>query len=151
MNPAQIPPIWPFLYSQLAFPHSLPVHIISTSLSLGSSRFTHWMKKFFFLFFFLLFLSSFAFPPGLFMTVASWDSCIRPTQILSVHQGQCQDLNVTQLCEIGVCMLCLQVRISVCNHEDSQGLLAADSPQTTANYCFVWRWNDLLTPVRTVE
>lgn len=104
-----------FLYSQCAFHQSLRLHIISTYLSLGPSHFTHWIRYFF------LFLCSFVFLPGLFVTVASWNLCMRSIQILCRHKGQCQGLHVTQLCEMWVCMLCLQVCISVSNPEDSQG------------------------------
>jgi len=105
-------------------PSNLTPSFIPTELSLIHSEYTlsahlfFWLVSFYSLnkFFFLQFCLS----PGPFVAAARWDLCMRSVQIL--HLGQCHGLNVTQLCEIWVCILCLQVTISVCNHEASQGL-----------------------------
>lgn len=119
INPDEIPPIWPLpLFPALFPPFIQSARYLCISFSWLVSFYS--MNMFCFCFFPLQFCLS----PGLFVAVASWDLCMRSTQILRVHQGQCQGLNVTQLFEIWAWTLCLQVRISVCNHVDLTG--AAD-------------------------
>lgn len=125
VNPAQIPPIWPLPLFPLCFsPFTQSTHYLHISLS--------WLLSFYSLnpFFWLFFSLQFCLSSSLFVAMASWDLCMGPIQIFCVRRGQCKGLNVTQLCEIWVCMLCLRVRISVCNHEGL--LLTANKPlQTT--------------------
>lgn len=135
-----------FLYPRCRFQHSLRLHVICTSLSLGPSHFTHWA----FCSCYLLF--GFCPPPSTFVTVASWNLCMRLIQILCTQKGQCQNLHVTQLCEMWVRMLCLQVCISVYSREDSRGCWL----QTTALYLTSMKlslhldetWNSLFSPLK---
>lgn len=113
---AQIPPL-PLLPASLSPPEwdILKVHVIFTSSSLGSSNFTLWKHFFFFA------LCSFTFPPSS-VSVAGWDLTVGSIQLSCACQGQFKGLNVAQLCELWVCVLCLQVH-TVSVHVVTRSLL----------------------------
>lgn len=70
----------PVLYSQQVFPHSFRLHI--------SISFSPELVLFYSLNMFFVFSLQFCLSPGLFVAVASWDLCIRSTEILLIHLGQ---------------------------------------------------------------
>lgn len=123
----------PLLYSQCAPPPIHSEHTLSRHL----------------FFFCCFFLDSFVFPLGLFVAVASWDLCVWGVhKYWAIHRGQCQDLNVIQLREIWVRVLCLLVRISVCNHGDRCFTTTASPGRDFKLHSLTpQRWTDLLTPV----